>query len=124
MARKTKPAEKAPKAADLELPEVQRAISEDAADLYRVHEKEILDFLAKSTTKKLTLTFAVVLDDSQTELVVETGMRTSQAIIDKRTRKMDPNGALNLFSKDEMDATRGGRGRRGVDAELPQEEAA
>jgi hypothetical protein len=121
MARKEKPRKNNN---DVEMPEVLKAIGEDTEDLYRVHEKQILRYLEESANQKLTLNFAVEFDNSQSEMIVETRMRTSQAITDKRTRKMNPAGALDLFTPDQMDATRKRSARNSEPAEEFNDEAA
>jgi hypothetical protein len=91
---------------ELQMPEVQRAIAEDVQDLYAVHETHILKVLNESEDRKVTVNFAVEFDDSESEGVVETKMRFSQAVTDKRTRKLDPPGATTLFTQEELAATR------------------
>jgi hypothetical protein len=88
------------------MPEVQQAIAEDVMDLYAVHEAHILKVLEESEDRKITVNFAIELDDSESEGTVETKMRFSQAVTDKRTRKLDPPNAPTLLSREQLDATR------------------
>ena len=105
MATKTK-SKKADKLDGLQKPEVITAIAEDISDLYFVHEDHILKVLNESEERKVTINFSVELDESESEGTVETRLRFSQAVTDKRTRRLDPPNAPTLFTKEEIDATR------------------
>lgn len=103
------------KSGGLESPQTLEAIQKSVADLYEVHEGEIRKVLNESETKKVSVTFGVEIDESESEHVVEIRMRFSQCVTDCRTNKIDDPNQPPLFAADGVEAKPKSR-KRGKDA--------
>ncbi len=69
-------------------PETLEAMHEDIGDLYKQHEEELMDVLDESEDKKVTITFAVQIDKSETEPQLKTTLRFSTSVTDSRLRTL------------------------------------
>lgn len=104
------------------------AILAGVRSLYETHEDQINKVKDESETKTVTVNFAVDLDYSDTQPVIEVRVRFSQSVTDKRVARIeDPNQESFEFMKPEEfeasqlrleggDAESGGRGSE-ADAE-------
>lgn len=102
MATKSKPKSQKPSKPAGEVPQVVTAALVGVRELYSVHYDEIRSILDDSETKKVTINFAVEVDESETAPTVEVRVRFSQAVTDKRiTRLDDPNQVNFEFLKSE-----------------------
>ncbi len=69
-------------------PETLEAMHEDIGDLYKQHEEELMGVLDESEDKKVTITFSVQIDKSETEPQLKTTLRFSTSVTDSRLRTL------------------------------------
>lgn len=91
--------------------ETLAAIQEDVGALYQQHEGEIRKVMDEAEKPIVTVGFQVKIDLSESEPIVETTIRFSQVVTDRRVRKLDDPTQPTLLSKEELAATKRGPGR-------------
>ncbi len=85
-----------------EVPQLVTAALVGVRELYTVHYDEIRSILDDSETKKVTVNFAVEVDESESAPTVEVRVRFSQAVTDKRITRLDDPAQVNFeFLKSE-----------------------
>lgn len=85
-----------------EVPQVVTAALVGVRELYSVHYDEIRSILDDSETKKVTVNFAVEVDESESAPTVEVRVRFSQAVTDKRITRLDDPAQVSFeFLKSE-----------------------
>lgn len=73
-------------------PAVVKAIVSGVASLYNEHEDKIMSVLGDSEQKTITVNFAVDIDQSETQPILEVKIRFSESVTDKRVARLeDPN---------------------------------
>lgn len=80
--------------ADARLNDIQERFLERAQELWDLHENEFMQVLEDSETRKVNLTFTGTLDFSESTAKLETQIRFSQVVKDKKQDDFDdPNQA-------------------------------
>lgn len=92
-------------------PETLTAIQEDVGSLYVEHETEIRKVMDEAEKPVVVVNFAVKLDLTESAPIVETMIRFTSSVTDKRVRKLDDPAQPLLLSKDELEATKRKPGR-------------
>ncbi len=83
-----KKGQKKSKSEPLLSPETLEAMHDDIGDLYQQHEEELMQVLDDAEDKKVTVTFAVQIDKSETEPQLKTTLRFSTSVTDSRLRTL------------------------------------
>lgn len=92
-------------------PETLAAIQEDVGALYVEHENEIRKVLDEAEKPVVVVNFAVRLDLTESAPIVETMIRFTSSVTDKRVRKLDDPAQPLLLSKEDLEATKRKPGR-------------
>ena len=74
-------------------------VQKAAAELLTQAQDNIQEVLQDAESKKITITFKVDLDESETEPVVKIGIRFSESYTDSRTTRLDDPGQIQLFKE-------------------------
>ena len=100
-------------------PETLSAIQEDVGALYVEHESEIRKVMDEAEKPVVVVNFAVKLDLTESAPIVETMIRFTSSVTDKRVRKLDDPAQPLLLSKEDLEATKRkpGRPRKEPEAE-------
>lgn len=96
---------------DMISPETLEAIQEDVGELYKEHEAEIRQVMDESEKPVVVVGFGVKIDLSESEPIVETSIRFSQTVTDRRVRKLDDPKQPLLLTKEQLAAAKRGPGR-------------
>lgn len=103
-------------------PETLSAILEDVGALYVEHESEIRKVMDEAEKPVVVVNFAVKLDLTESAHIVETMIRFTSSVTDKRVRKLDDPAQPLLLSKEDLEATKRKPGRpRKVQEEAAEE---
>ncbi len=102
-------------------PETLQAIQEDVGALYAEHEAEIRKVMDEAEKPVVVVNFAVKLDLTESASIVETLIRFTSSVTDKRVRRLDDPAQPLLLSKEDLEATKRKPGRPRKDTE-PKEE--
>ena len=107
-------------------PETLSAIQEDVGALYVEHEAEIRKVMDEAEKPVVVVNFSVKLDLTESAPIVETMIRFTSSVTDKRVRKLDDPAQPLLLSKEDLEATKRkpGRPRKEAEAEPEGETAA
>jgi hypothetical protein len=104
-------------------PETLMAIQEDVGALYAEHETEIRKVMDEAEKPVVIVNFTVKLDLTESAPIVETMIRFTSSVTDKRVRKLDDPTQPLLLSKEDLEATKRKPGRPkkvvGEDPEAP-----
>lgn len=104
-------------------PETLSAIQEDVGALYVEHESEIRKVMDEAEKPVVVVNFAVKLDLTESAPIVETMIRFTSSVTDKRVRKLDDPAQPLLLSKEDLESTKRKPGRpRKVQEEQGAEE--
>ena len=104
-------------------PETLSAIQEDVGALYFEHESEIRKVMDEAEKPVVVVNFAVKLDLTESAPIVETMIRFTSSVTDKRVRKLDDPAQPLLLSKEDLESTKRKPGRpRKVQEEQGAEE--
>lgn len=107
-----KKGQKKSKSEPLLSPETLEAMHEDIGDLYKQHEEELMGVLDDSEDKKVTITFAVQIDKSETEPQLKTTLRFSTSVTDSRLRTLsNPNQPELVDPKAVLEASRAAKAK-------------
>jgi len=103
-------------------PETLSAIQEDVGALYVEHESEIRKVMDEAEKPVVVVNFSVKLDLTESAPIVETMIRFTSSVTDKRVRKLDDPAQPLLLSKEDLEATKRKPGRpRKVQEEAAEE---
>lgn len=92
-------------------PETLSAIQEDVGALYVEHESEIRKVMDEAEKPVVVVNFSVKLDLTESAPIVETMIRFTSSVTDKRVRKLDDPAQPLLLSKEDLEATKRKPGR-------------
>ena len=92
-------------------PETLMAIQEDVGALYAEHETEIRKVMDEAEKPVVVVNFTVKLDLTESAPIVETMIRFTSSVTDKRVRKLDDPTQPLLLSKEDLEATKRKPGR-------------
>lgn len=92
-------------------PETLAAIQEDVGALYVEHESEIRKVMDEAEKPVVVVNFSVKLDLTESAPIVETMIRFTSSVTDKRVRKLDDPAQPLLLSKEDLEATKRKPGR-------------
>ena len=92
-------------------PETLQAIQEDVGALYAEHEAEIRKVMDEAEKPVVVVNFAVKLDLTESASIVETLIRFTSSVTDKRVRRLDDPAQPLLLSKEDLEATKRKPGR-------------
>ena len=92
-------------------PETLSAIQEDVGALYVEHESEIRMVMEEAEKPVVVVNFQVKLDLTESAPIVETMIRFTSSVTDKRVRKLDDPAQPLLLSKEDLEATKRKPGR-------------
>ena len=102
--------------------ETLAAIQEDVGALYVEHESEIRKVMDEAEKPVVVVNFSVKLDLTESAPIVETMIRFTSSVTDKRVRKLDDPAQPLLLSKEDLEATKRkpGRPRKVQDGEAEE----
>lgn len=83
-------------------PETLTAMHEDIGDLYKQHESELMEVLDESEDSKVSITFTVQIDKSETEPQLKTSLRFSTSVTDSRLRTLSNPNQPELVDVDKV----------------------
>jgi hypothetical protein len=98
--------------ADARMKDIKEAFLEHAADLWDKHETEFTVVLDESELRKMNLTFSAELDFSESTAKLNTTMRFSQVMKDKRTADFDDPNQPHLPAMEDAGKKKKGRGKK------------
>lgn len=99
--------------ADARLAEIQETFIERVSELWDLHESEFMQVLEDAESRKMALTFTATLDFSESTAKLETQIRFSQVVKDKKQDDFDdPNQPKLPGISDDGKPKRGKGGRK------------
>lgn len=90
--------------ADARLNDIQERFLERAQELWDLHEGEFMQVLEDAESRKVNLTFTATLDFSESTAKLETQIRFSQVVKDKKQDDFDDPNQTKLPGIDPKDA--------------------
>lgn len=82
--------------------QIRESITKAVEALYDAHAGEIADFRDQSEESKVTVTFGVDIDCSESEPKVKVSIRFSKSVTDSRVATLDDPDQLNLLTPEEF----------------------